>query len=99
MSPCLLQSRFFAHVQIGRRRCPPLSGSDCPSVLPSIFSFEYDGDDAEAADTGSEQAQEDVGRRDEPKGKNVDRLVAVVGVLAVLLVHLWLVDPIDPDTA
>ena len=63
----------------------------------SVFPLEDDRDDAEAADAGGEEAEEDVGRRDEPEGEEIDGLVAVVGIAGVVVVHVWLVDSIHPD--
>ena len=64
-----------------------------------IFAFKYDGDNAEATDAGGEEAEKDVGGRDEPEGKEIDGLVAVVQLVGVLFVHVWLVDPVHPDTS
>ena len=68
-------------------------------MASSVFSLKYNRYDADAADARCEKAEEDVGRGDEPEGEDVDGLVAVVRLVAVLFVHQRLVDSIHPDTA
>ena len=65
----------------------------------SLLPLEDDGDDAEAADAGGEEPEEDVGGGDEPEGEDVHRAVAVVLRFRARGVHLGLVYPVHPHTA
>ena len=65
----------------------------------SLLPLEDDGDDAEAADAGGEEPEEDVGGGDEPEGEDVHRAVAVVLRVRARGVHLGLVYPVHPHTA
>ena len=65
----------------------------------SLLPLEDDGDDAEAADAGGEEPEEDVGGGDEPEGEDVHGAVAVVLRLRARGVHLGLVYPVHPHTA
>ena len=67
-----------------------------PHSLTALLPFEDDGDDAEAADAGGEEAEEDVGGRDEPEGEDVHRAVAVVVGARARRVHLGPVYPVHP---
>ena len=62
--------------------------------LGSVLPLEEDGDDAEAADAAGEEAEEDVGRGDEPEGEQVDH-----GVAVVLGARQLGVRPVDPDNS
>ena len=46
--------------------------------LSSIFSFQENRDNAEAANAAGEQTEEDVSSGDEPEGEQVDHRVAVI---------------------
>ena len=61
--------------------------------------LEDDGDDAEAADARGEEAEEDVGGRDEPEGEDVHGAVAVVVGARARRVHLGPVYPVHPHAA
>jgi len=65
----------------------------------SLLPLEDDGDDAEAADAGGEEPEEDVGGGDEPEGEDVHGAVAVVLRFRARGVHLGLVYPVHPHTA
>ena len=65
----------------------------------SKLSLDDERDHGETADAGGEEAEEDVGRSDEPEGEDVDRLVAVVWVAAHRDIRQGLVDPVDPHAA
>ena len=62
--------------------------------MGSVLPLEEDGDDAEAADAAGEEAEEDVGRGDEPEGEQVDH-----GVAVVLGARQLGVRPVDPDNS
>ena len=62
--------------------------------MGSVLPLEEDGDDAEAADAAGEEAEEDVGRGDEPEGEQVHH-----GVAVVLGARQLGVRPVDPDNS
>ncbi len=68
-------------------------------MLPLVFAFKYDRDNAKAADAWSEEAKKNVGGRDEPEGEEIDGLIAVVLQVCMFLLHVWLVDSVHPDTS
>ena len=70
-----------------------------PHSLTALLPLEDDGDDAEAADAGGEEAEEDVGGRDEPEGEDVHRAVAVVVGARARRVHLRPVYSVHPHAA
>ena len=49
-----------------------------PYSLSSIFSFQENRDNAEAANAAGEQTEEDVSSGDEPEGEQVNNRVAVI---------------------